>query len=166
MSNVSTYSVQGLSKIVTVRFSCCQELMFVRSNLNVNRQYQILKLNSTTYENCKCYKFNLGTTSAYMGLTYKNDRTEVSAQNLAKALTACSTQSRSLDPILSTRMIRFLYTVVIWNKFQLDFRKEWIWREKLSNHLVFPCSSQIATGKKKEKKIQESLLFTVLIESV
>lgn len=138
-SQMCTYGIQGLSIMVTVRFSCCRELMFVHSILNVNRQYQILKLNFTTfYENCECYKFNLGTTFAYIGLTHKKGWTEISAQNLAKSFTVCSTHS-SLDPILSTRMIRFMYTVVICNKFQVDFRKDWIWREKPSNHLViFP----------------------------
>lgn len=171
MSNVSTYSVQGLSIIITVRFSCCLELMFVHSDLNVNRQYQILKLNSSTYENCECYKLNLGTTFAYIRLTHKKGWTEISAQNLARALTVCSTQSRSLDTILSMRMVRFLYTVVVWSRFQVDFRKDWIWREKPPNHLViFPCLSQIAAEKKekeKKKKSKKGAVFhSVMIESV
>lgn len=143
--------------MVTVRFNCCLELMFVHSILNVNRQYQILKLNLTTsYENCECYKLNLGTTLAYIGLTYKKGWTEISAQNLAKAFTVCSTHS-SLDPILRSRMIRFMYTVVICNKFQVDFRKDWIWREKPSNHLViFPRLSQIATEKKTKKEKEKN----------
>lgn len=146
MSNVSTHSIRGLSLIPTARFSCCLELMFVHSILNVNRQYQILKLNSSTYGNCECYKLNLTITCAYMDLTHKNGWTEISAQNISKALIVCSTQSRSLHLILSTRMIRFLYTIVIWNKFWIDFRKHWIQIEKPSNHLdIFPCLSQIAT---------------------
>jgi len=85
-----------------------------------------------------------------MFLTDKKGRTEISAQNLAEILIVCSTQSGSLDPTLSTRIIRFLYTGVIWNKFQVDFTKDWVWREKASNHLViFPCLSHIATEKKK-----------------
>lgn len=61
----------------------------------------------------------------------------------------CSTRSKILDPFLSTIMIRFPYNLAIWNKFQVNFRKDRIWREKPSS-----CHFSMLepdTNRKKEK---------------